>query len=220
MIKRIVLIVVVLAALGAGGYYGYTRLTTAATSTTANLQTTTVQTGSLTAAVTASGALASPETAPVAWQVAGTVGAVHVKVGDQVKAGDVLMELDPAKLDVLFVQDQATLLNDQTALANLLAGATQQQIQAAQLTVVQDTQAVTTAQNTLNSVLNPGVAYYQQQVIQAQYALTATQQNSQVTEFQVSLNAVQEALTTAANNLQAIKDLNARYPGSATSTAV
>ena len=213
MIKRIVLIVVVLAALGAGGYYGYTRLTAAAASTTANLQTTTVQNGNLTAAVTASGALTSPETAPVAWQVAGTVGAVHVKVGDQVKAGDVLLELDPNKLDVSFVQNQATLLTDQTALANLLAGATQQQIQAAQLTIIQDTQAVTTAQNTLNSMLNPSVAYYQQQLIQAQYALSATQQTSQVTEFQVSLNAAQAALTTAANNLQSVKDLNARYPG-------
>jgi RND family efflux transporter MFP subunit len=123
------------------------------------------------------------------------------------------MRLDPSKLDTSFVQAQATLLNDQTTLANLQAGPTVAQRQNAQLTVVQDTQAVTTAQNTLNSVLKPSVAYYQQQLIQAQYALTATQQNSQVTEFQVSLNAAQDALTTAANNLQSIKDLDARYPG-------
>ncbi len=62
-------------------------------------------------------------------------------------------------------------------------------------------------------MLSPHVSYYQQQLTQAQYAATATQQNAQITDFQVSLNAAQQALTTAANNLQSIKDLDARYPG-------
>src|SRR5258706_1217834 len=128
MFKRIALIVVLVAAVAAGAFYAYPRVVWAEASPTANLQPTTVQSGNLVASVAASGSLASPETGAVAWQVAGTVGAVHVHVGDQVKAGDVLLELNPNKLDVSLVQAQATLLSDQTALANLLAGPTQQQI--------------------------------------------------------------------------------------------
>src|SRR5712692_1910219 len=99
MVRRIVLIVILLAAAAGGAYYTYTRLNTAATSTTANLQTTTVATGTLVASVAASGSLASPQTGNATWQVTGVVGQVHVKVGDTVKANQVLMEVDPNKLD-------------------------------------------------------------------------------------------------------------------------
>jgi HlyD family secretion protein len=155
MVRRIVLIVILLAAVAGGAYYAYTRLNATKTSATANLQTTTAQTGTLVASVAASGSLASPQTGAVAWQAPGHVGKVDVKVGQVVTAGEVLMEMDPSNLDVSFVQAQATLLNDQTTLATLLAGPTKQQIENANLAVVQDTQAITTAQKNLRNALNP-----------------------------------------------------------------
>ncbi len=53
-------------------------------------QTTTVQLGTLTSSVDGSGTVASPQSASLAWQTAGQIGDVRVKVGSQVKAGDVL----------------------------------------------------------------------------------------------------------------------------------
>src|SRR5512144_2299532 len=135
MIRRIIGIVVVLAVLGGGGYYAYQRLTATTTSATASLSTTTVSTGTLVASVAASGALASPQTGNVTWQVNGTVGEVKVKVGDQVNAGDVLMAVDTNKLDTSIVQAQAALLTDQQNLANLIAPATDAQIANAELAV-------------------------------------------------------------------------------------
>jgi HlyD family secretion protein len=53
-------------------------------------QTTTVQLGTLTSSVDGSGTVASPQSASLAWQTGGQIGDVRVKVGSQVKAGDVL----------------------------------------------------------------------------------------------------------------------------------
>jgi RND family efflux transporter MFP subunit len=178
--RRIIIIVVVLAVIGGGAYYTYTRLTAVKASATANLQTTTVTTGDLVASVAASGSLASPQTGAVTWQAPGTVGKVLVKVGDQVKAGQVLMEMDPTDLDVSFVQAQATLLSDQTALGTLQAGPTQQQIQQAQLTIINDTQAITTAQRALRNALNPVGQSLLDSVNNAQVALDTAQANAQL----------------------------------------
>jgi hypothetical protein len=149
MVRRIVLIVILLAAVAGGAYYTYTRLNAAASSTTANLQTTTVSTGTLVASVAASGSLASPQTGNATWQVSGVVGQVHVKVGDQVKANQVLMEVDPNQLDTSIVQAQAALLSHQQTLANLVAPPALSDLANAQLLVLQDTQAITTAQTRL-----------------------------------------------------------------------
>src|SRR5580765_1918764 len=107
MARRIVIIVIVLAVLGGGGFFVHRRLTAASANPTANLQTTTVATGTLVASVAASGSLASPQTGSVTWQVNGTVGQVNVKVGDVVTAGQVLMQVDMNKLDTSVVQAQA-----------------------------------------------------------------------------------------------------------------
>ena len=108
------------------------------------------------------------------------VGQVTFKVGDQVKEGDVLMTLNRAKLDTSVVQAQATLLADQQALSDLMAPASAEDLANAELTVVQDTQAITTAQRAVNSVSKPSVSYYQNQLTLAQNTLTAAQQNSRL----------------------------------------
>ncbi len=55
--------------------------------TAAALQTTTIGRGSLTATVGATGTVRADQTALLTWLTSGTVGAVNVKVGDQVNAG-------------------------------------------------------------------------------------------------------------------------------------
>jgi HlyD family secretion protein len=211
MARRIIIIVVIVAAVAAGGYYTYTRLTAAKTSTLANLQTTTVQRGDLVASVAASGALASPQTGAVAWQAPGTVGKVNVKVGQTVKSGDILMQMDSSNLDTSFVQAQATLLNDQTALGNLLAGPTQQQIEQANLTVVQDTQAITTAQKNLRNALNPVGQSLYDAVNTAKVALDTANANAQLATVSSSVQQYTNNYWLTDFYWKRYQDLQAKY---------
>jgi HlyD family secretion protein len=98
-----------------------------------DLQTATVERGTVTSSVDAGGAIEVPRSASLMWRTSGTVGTVHVSVGDQVHEGDVLMELDPASVDASLVQAQADLLDAQQQLDELLAGPSEQDLAAAQL---------------------------------------------------------------------------------------
>jgi HlyD family secretion protein len=211
MSRRILLIVIVLAAVAGGAYYTYNRLTAASASPTANLQTTTVSRGSLVASVAASGSLASPQTGNATWQVAGTVGQVLVKVGDVVTADQVLMELNPNKLDTSLVQAQASLLTDQQTLANLIAPASQADIANDQLLIVQDTQAITAAQKALRNALNPAGQSLYDAVSTAQVAVDQASANAQLAN-------VSQAVQDYTNNYwvtdfywKRYQDLQAKY---------
>ncbi len=187
MARRIVMIVIVLAVLGGGSYYAYQRLNASKTSATANLQTTTVSSGTLTASVAASGSLASPQTGNVAWQVNGIVGQVKVKVGDPVNAGDVLMSVDPAKLDTSIVQAQAALLTDQQTLANLTTPATDAQIANSELALVTAQQAITTAQRNISYALNPAGQSLYDAVNTTKVALDQASANAQLANVSSSV---------------------------------
>lgn len=75
--------------------------------------------------VTASGTLVPVNRANLAFKVGGPVTAVHVRAGDQVKQGDVLVETDHAQL-------QAAVQVAQANLDQLKAGATEQEIAVAE----------------------------------------------------------------------------------------
>jgi len=180
----------------------------------ANLQTATVDRGTLVATVSTAGSVAAPQSVTLVWHTSGIVGKVNVKVGDTVEAGQVLMELDPAALSQSVIQAQADLISAQQALDTLLDPATTaQQLAQAEVTVAQDEQTVTTAQRTLNGALSPSVASYQDQYQRAQAALTAAQQNATITDYQTSLRAATDALTNATGTLNSVKALDAQYPG-------
>ena len=63
-------------------------------------QTSTIERGNLTATVGATGTVRARQTATLVWQTTGTVEKVNVKIGDEVKAGDQVSELNGAKLVV------------------------------------------------------------------------------------------------------------------------
>src|SRR5919197_1204503 len=84
------------------------RLAPATASTTAS-----VSQGNLTVAVTGSGSVAAARSVALPFQQAGTVTSVNVKVGDQVKAGQTLAQLDDGDLQLQLQQAQATLKSAQ-----------------------------------------------------------------------------------------------------------
>lgn len=84
-------------------------------------RTATAQTGTVTQQTSGTGSIGSATNDQAAFQVAGTVAGVNVKVGDTVTAGATLATLDPATLDDAVTAAQQTLADDQETLASDLA---------------------------------------------------------------------------------------------------
>lgn len=80
----------------------------------------TIERGNLTATVGATGTVRARQTATLAWQTTGTVGAVKVKIGDPVQAEDVLATLNKASLPQNIILAEAELVSAQQALDELL----------------------------------------------------------------------------------------------------
>ncbi|MFL7870067.1 MAG: efflux RND transporter periplasmic adaptor subunit [Anaerolineales bacterium] len=83
-------------------------------------QTATIGRGSLTATVGATGTVRARQTATLVWETAGTVDKVNVKIGDEVRAGDVLASLSKTSLPQNLILAEADLVSAQKALEDLL----------------------------------------------------------------------------------------------------
>ena len=116
MRKRKIVIVLILAVAGVAGYLVYTNSATTATeANTPAGQIVTMHRGNLVATVASSGLVASASQVALSLGSSGTVKQVFVKLGDPVKKGQVLAELDATDL--------------QFSLANAQFALNQQQIQ-------------------------------------------------------------------------------------------
>ncbi|HRF50596.1 MAG TPA: hypothetical protein PLC98_23410, partial [Anaerolineales bacterium] len=104
------------------------------------------------------------------------------------------------------------LLTAQQALQDLHDSATTVAAQA-QKAVATAEEDLDRAERALKSQASPDVAFFQDQFNRAAAALTAAEQNAQITDFQISLRAAADALTNTTNALNNLKDLEARYPG-------
>ncbi len=74
--------------------------------------------------IEASGSLEAQPFAALAWKTSGVVESINVEVGDQVKAGDVLLALQPSSTSASIVSAQADLINAQEKLDDLLKSGT------------------------------------------------------------------------------------------------
>jgi HlyD family secretion protein len=198
-----------------------------------------VQTITAVSSVSGTGNTEALQTVSVSWNTAGTVGTVNVKVGDTVKAGDVLMTIDPQSATTTQLQARANLstsvkaLNDllnptaiqianakkavsdaQTNLDNLLTP-TDTALATAKDAVAKAQTTLDTATKTLANSKSVDMAYYQTQLQTAQSALTNAQQNATVTDIgslPVQLRQAQTALETATNVYNNAKDAFAKCP--------
>ena len=87
---------------------------------TEDLQTESIQVGSLEAIVGATGTVRANQSVQLSWQTSGTVDQVNVQVGDQVEAGETLASLRQSSLPQNVILAQADLVNAQNALDDLL----------------------------------------------------------------------------------------------------
>ncbi len=157
------IVVVVLVAGGLGVRTVLARRTTSSQS----IQTAKVAVGTITSSISGSGSVASGQGSVINWQTSGTVDSVPVKIGQQVKTGDVLATLDPTTVSTSIISAQSDLINAQTALNSLLTPTA--------LQLAQAQAAVSTAQDNLTNILTPT-------------ALSIAQANAAVTDAQTALN--------------------------------
>ncbi|MCM5571109.1 efflux RND transporter periplasmic adaptor subunit [Burkholderiaceae bacterium FT117] len=110
--------VLLLAAIAGGAWWWAGRQQTAAAP---RYVTEEARLGDLTLTVTANGKLQATRTVNIGSELSGTVRAVHVDVNDRVRKGQVLVELDTAKLSAQVARSRASLAAAQARLAQTVA---------------------------------------------------------------------------------------------------
>ncbi len=150
---------IIVVAIAAVGFWGYSSLHPKAAPVA--LSTVTVSRGDVSSTVSSSGTVISPSDIALAPTTAGTLAKINVKVGDSVRAGEVLAMMDTTSLKSAFAQAKASLVQAQanlTSAKTTAAATTELQLQS-------DEAAVTTAENNLA---------YQQELIAASQATDTT----------------------------------------------
>jgi len=94
-------------------------------------QTATVQRGNLTATLSTAGTAAAQAQVTLAFQTSGQIKAINVKTGDQVKAGQVLAQLDSTALEMAVAKAQVALETSKISLQQTKEGSTAAEIQSA-----------------------------------------------------------------------------------------
>jgi HlyD family secretion protein len=153
--KKIIFVVLVVILL-AGGIYGYQsyRSIQTASAAQASLKTASLELGSLSATISATGKVRSGQTATLNWQTSGIIEAISVKTGDTVKVGQKLATLQQTSLPQSVILAQADLFSAQQALDDLATTAESARIKAMQDIVTYE-QAVKDAQYTLDNFTIP-----------------------------------------------------------------
>jgi HlyD family secretion protein len=92
--------------------------------TTSQFQTATVERGSLTATIGATGTVRAKQTAVLIWQAAGTVDTVNVRIGDNIPADFVMAYLEKGSLPQTIIMAEADLASAQKSLDDLMSSDT------------------------------------------------------------------------------------------------
>jgi HlyD family secretion protein len=162
--------------------------------------------GDLSASASASGQLLPDQEAQLTLGMAGKVENVYVQTGDQVQAGDILVQLENGNLQRAVESAEQTLAINQANLAELLKEADDQDVAAAQA-------SIDSAQAQLDDLLaGPG----EEELAQAQAALDSAQaqlddllagpSEEELAQAQAALNSAKSALEAAKARYAALDD--------------
>ena len=158
MKKKRLLIFAIAIVLVAAGVVAYRAIASSQTTSTSDLQTATIERGSLESTLGSSGNTRSGQSATINWQTSGKVGGVTLEPGDVVEEDQELAALDPTTLSADTIKAKQDLIDAQQALEDVLNSKLQQ---------AEALQAVEEAQEALDS-LNQTAA---EEASQAQLAL-------------------------------------------------
>jgi HlyD family secretion protein len=193
--RWLLLPLILLVIAGAVFWWLSTRATATPTTTTA-----TVSQGTLTLSVTGSGSVAAARTVDLPFQQAGTITAVSVKVGDTVKAGQTLAQVDDSDLKLQLQQAQANLTAAQAKLDQANGGtATPQDLASAQAQLASAKAQLT--QTRTGTTTKADLQSAQAQLDAAQAKLNALQHPAPA-----DLSSAQTQLAQAQTDLQTTRD--------------
>ncbi|WP_425806505.1 HlyD family efflux transporter periplasmic adaptor subunit [Desulfitobacterium sp. Sab5] len=174
-----------------------------ATTTTVNGK---VTRGNVSKVITATGTVSYPKLINLTFEQTEKLIAKNIAVGDKVKAGQVLMQIDPSNLQQTVNQQQANLASAQAKLKQVQEDALPtavSSLQQAQETLNTKKTALDTAKNNADSAyLANQVNIANQNVTQASNTLAqamASGESSKIQSAQTALTQAQQALTTAQN---------------------
>lgn len=111
--RTLIIILAVIVVVCGGGFLFIQNLRSQAISQIQNLETATVERGTLSAAVEASGSITARQNAGLSFGTSGTVARVDVEPGDAVKQGQELAALDTRELELQAAQSEQTYLVQQ-----------------------------------------------------------------------------------------------------------
>jgi HlyD family secretion protein len=189
--SRIIVTMIILAILIGGGGYAYLRLTSSRTTRATNgnsLQTTKATTGDMVLFASGTGTVSPAAESSVGFNASGQVSEIDVKIGDQVKAGQVLAQLDNTNAKVALEQAQAAM--DKLTSAEAIATA-KQNLAAAQTSFGD-------AKKTLEYLISPEVLYWEENVAQREQILADAKTAAQTD----TSNAAQQKVTAAEASLK------------------
>jgi HlyD family secretion protein len=131
--RRFITIVIVIAILAGAGYaFWRWRQQQQQATQASSYQTETATVGQLIATIGATGQVRPNQTSTLSWKTSGTVQDVNVKVGDMVKAGDKLADLEQTSLPQNIILAQADLVNAKQALDDLYTNIENSKVQSLQ----------------------------------------------------------------------------------------
>lgn len=192
--KRITIFGLVIILAGAAGYYYYSNILQPTQTTTDKpaLQTATVRRGDLIIYASGSGTLISANEASFGFETSGQVVDVFVGVGDEVKAGQVLAQLDStdAQTGVASAQRDYLELTSKTSIVTAKQ----------QIAELED--SLNTARATLGWLVSPSVVTWEERVVEAETALQQAKNegaSDKITEAEQNLKLAQTNLTSAQN---------------------
>jgi RND family efflux transporter MFP subunit len=112
----IIVTIVTLIVVGISGYLGWQKMSATAAAATVRVQNATVTRGTISATVGAAGNVSTVRNTSLTFQVAGKVAQMNVQVGDVVKAGQTLAQLDTTDLQLSLKTAQVNLNASQITL--------------------------------------------------------------------------------------------------------
>jgi HlyD family secretion protein len=118
-VGRVLRIVLILAVVIVGSWFGYQKFAAPRAAAAPDYETIVVGRGRITSTVSATGAVQPERSANLSFSSSGTIISVTVAAGDQVKAGQLLAQLDTADLELAVRQAEVSLRTAQAQLRQL-----------------------------------------------------------------------------------------------------
>jgi HlyD family secretion protein len=203
------LVILLLAGLGGGGwYYWNTRNAAGSISASEQLQTAQVRQGNIELSTSGTATLNPRLDATFGFRATGQIVLLKVKIGDHVKAGEMLAALDDAAA-------QLTLTQAKRALQELSSPAA---IQTQMENVANAKVALKTAHDSLAYYISPDVLYYEERVAQAQSDLQKAQDQETASPSQENAKKVQDAKTALEWAQSGLLYAQGKYDGYLTDT--